>query len=120
MGPTDWQSDYQSAAGVSTFLPRLSRAFAGGRLAGYPRSGHTLWNTASTNFQSCSLAPNLLGGDFLAVPSRKGTEPTWTRRAFCVQLTWPDLTGLIVGKWVAAVKRLASAVRFRPWPPCFQ
>ena len=25
-----------------------------------------------------------------------------------------------VGRWSAALKRLASAVRFRPWPPCFQ
>src|SRR5215472_13961101 len=33
------------------------------------------------------------------------------------------ITGVITMRWgwlTTALKRLASAVRFRPWPPCFQ
>jgi hypothetical protein len=32
---------------------------------------------------------------------------------------WPNVFKRIA-RWLSALKRLASAVRFRPWPPCFQ
>jgi len=70
------------SAGVSTFLPRLSRAFCRGR--GWQGTLDPAIRGRILPRPTFTPAPNLLGGDFLTFA--KGPEPTSTRTAFAFKL----------------------------------